>query len=257
MPGLQQGIGKRVEKRHITLGGREWLQQRRSLRSCSIAQLGFGIEQSYAALLRRQCIGARQQFQGVGWRARSARKLRGTQKRPGSQRVFPQLRGDFRHFHLPRELFRVQLRGALPAEQRVFPAPGFREHLRSLGVLLDGFFPAILLLQQKGVAGDAFRGLNRQRVAKETVVNRQRLGFVLGVDQQVEQVAVVDGSAVRLLQPRVKIAKRLRGLQVLRRAIQHGRPLQLFADVCGHQGFALGFLPWVSCKVRSPPQGAL
>jgi len=51
--------------------------------------------------------------------------------------------------------------------------------------------------------------LNRQRVAEETIVNRQRLGFVLGVDQQVKQVAVVDGGAVRLLQPRVKVAQRL------------------------------------------------
>jgi len=49
-----------------------WLRHRAELR-CALA---------------RQCIGARQQFQGVGRRARSARKLRGTQKRPGSQRVF-------------------------------------------------------------------------------------------------------------------------------------------------------------------------
>ena len=266
LPGLQQRIGEGVQICHVALGGREGFQQRGSLRGLSTPQFGFGVKQRHAPLVRCQGIGARQQLQRIRRRARSRRKLRGPQKCPGSQRIFPQLRGNLRHFHLSRQLLRVQLRGALPAEQRVFSASRFGKHLGGLGVLFDRFFPAILLLQQKGVARDAFGGLNRQGIAQEAVVNRQRLGFVLGIDQQVKQVPVVDGGAVGLLQPRVQVAQRLRGLQVLRGAIQHGeigldrvldavllqkflRPLQLFADVYGHQGFALGFLPWVYCKV--------
>src|SRR5258708_6408604 len=203
LPGLQQRIGKRIQERHVVFRRRKRLQQRGSLPSSTVLQLGLGIKQRHTALMRRQRICPRQQLQSLRRRAGSCGELRGTQKRARGQRILSQLRRNLRHLHLPGKLLWVQLRGAFPAEQRIFAAPRFREHLRRLGVLLDGLFPAILLLQQEGVARDAFGGLNRQRVPQEAVINRQRLGLVLGIDQQVEQVAVIYSGAIGLLHTRI------------------------------------------------------
>ena len=68
------------------------------------------------------------------------------------------LRG-LRQPQLPRGIFRIQLRDAFQAEQRVFFARFAVEKLRRLGVLLDGFVGVILFLLQKSVARDALRRL--------------------------------------------------------------------------------------------------
>src|SRR6266481_8278849 len=152
--------------------------------------------------------------------------------------------------NLPRQIFRIELRKPLPAEQRVFVAVGRREQLRRLAVLLDCFVRMILSLLQEGVPSDAFRRLPTAR-SQKPVVNGERLGFVLGFHEQVKKKPVVDCRPVRLIQPRVQVAQRLRGFLMLRHLVQHGeiRPdrfldtvlleealgaIQMFAYVCGH-----------------------
>src|SRR5208337_138522 len=110
---------------------------------------------------------------------------------------------------LTRQSVRIELRGAFPAKQRVLASARLAEEFRGFAVLLDGFFRMVLLLLQEGVTRNAFRRLRRGGMAQKTIVDGQRLGFVLGLDQQVKQVAIVNGRAVWLFHARIEIAQRL------------------------------------------------
>src|SRR5437879_4832042 len=56
----------------------------------------------------------------------------------------------------------------------------------------------------------------RAASAQKAVVDSQRFGLVLWIDQQIKQQAVVNSRPVRLVHPCVEIAERLRGFLVLR-----------------------------------------
>ncbi|HEV2213857.1 MAG TPA: hypothetical protein VGR64_01130 [Terracidiphilus sp.] len=123
---------------------------------------------------------------------------------------------------MPRKIVRFQLRNAFPAKKRILLSPSRGKQFRRFSVLLAGFFRPILLLLQECIARDAFRGLLLRRgMLQKAVVDGQRLGFVFGIHQQVKEHAVVHGSAIRLLAPRVQIPQRLRRFHVRRRFLEH------------------------------------
>src|SRR5208337_2539504 len=116
---------------------------------------------------------------------------------------------------------------------------------------LDGFFRPVLLLLQEGVTRDAFGRLRRGGMAQETIVDGQRLGFVLGLDEQVKQVAIINRRAFGLFHARIEVAQRLGCLCVQRRLVQNRqvrldgvlhavlfekllRAFQMLVDVGGH-----------------------
>ncbi len=73
----------------------------------------------------------------------------------------------------------------------------------------------ILSLLQEGISSDALRRLLPAAHPQKPVVDRQRLGLVLGIHEQVKKKPVVNRGAVRLIHPRVQIAERLRGFLML------------------------------------------
>src|SRR5437660_10381210 len=78
----------------------------------------------------------------------------------------------------------------------------------------------ILLLLQEGVSSDAL-GRLAPASAQKAVVDSQRFGLVLWIDQQIKQQAAVNSRPVRLVHPCVEIAERLRGFLVPRRLVEH------------------------------------
>src|ERR1700674_20503 len=123
--------------------------------------------------------------------------------------------------------------------------------LRGFRVLLDGFVGMILFLLQEGVSSDALGQLLVVTRPQKPVVDGERFGFVLGLDEQIEQQAVVNRRAVRLIHPCVEIAERLRGFLMLRHLVEHRQirldrildavlleealgAIQMLAYVCGH-----------------------
>ena len=175
----------------------------------------------------------------------------GPQKRACGQRSLAHAFGCFRKTKLPRKILRIELGDPLPAKQRVFLAARRREQLRGLGVLLDGFVGMILFLLQEGVSSDALGQLLVLTRLQEPLVDGQSFGLVLRLDEQIEQQAVVNRRAVRLIHACVEIAERLRGFLMLRHLVEHGEigldgvldavlleealgAIQMFAYVCGH-----------------------
>ncbi len=73
----------------------------------------------------------------------------------------------------------------------------------------------VLLLLQKCVSRNAFGGLRRLGILQKAIEDRQRLRFVLRFDQQVKQVAVIDGRPLWLILPRVEVAERLTCFRML------------------------------------------
>ena len=196
-------------------------------------------------------MSAAKQFECVGFRAACRGKLSRSQKSPCCQRIFSDLLGGFGQPELPAEIFRIELRDALAAKQRVFVTSQAREKFRGLAVLIDGFFRMILFLLQECVPRDAFRRLADGTASQKTIVDGQRLGFVARLDQQIEKKSVINRGAVLLVHPRVKISERLRRFLMLRRFIKHRQirldsvldavlfeeslgAVQMLADVCGH-----------------------
>src|SRR5439155_1621471 len=106
------------------------------------------------------------------------------------------------------------------AKQRVFLAARRREQLRGSGVLLDGFVGMILFLLQEGVSSDALGQLLVLTRLQEPLVDGERFGFILGLDEQIEQQAVVNRRTVRLIHPCVQIAERLSGFLMLRHLVE-------------------------------------
>src|SRR6266852_1502329 len=109
----------------------------------------------------------------------------------------------------------------------------------------------ILSLLQEGVSSDALGRLLPTAGPQKPVVNRESLGLVLGLHEQVKKKTVVNRRAVRLIHPRVEIAERLRGFLMLRHLVEHGEigldrvldavlleealgAIQMLAYVCGH-----------------------
>ena len=149
-------------------------------------------------------------------------KLPCPQKSACCQGILPDLLSRFGQPELPAQILWVELSDSLPAKQRVFMACRAREKFRGLAVLIDGFFGMILFLLQERIAGDAFRRLCGGTASKKTIVDGQRLGFIARINQQIEeQLPVVNGRALRLIHPRIKVAQRLRRFLMLRRLIQH------------------------------------
>src|SRR5208282_936439 len=98
-----------------------------------------------------------------------------------------------------------------------------REEFPSFVVLINGFFGVVLFLLQERITGDALRWLGGGTASQKTIVNGQRFRFVARLDQQIEEQAIVNGGALRLIHPRVKISEGLRRFLVLRRLIEHGQ----------------------------------
>ena len=121
----------------------------------------------------------------------------------------------FRQPQLPRRIFRIKLRDAFQAKQRVFIPRRSGKHFRCLGVLLDSFLGVILFLLQERVPRDAFRRLLHRAAAQEAVINRQRFILVARIDQHIEQHSVINRREIRLVRARIQIPQRLSGLLVL------------------------------------------
>jgi hypothetical protein len=71
----------------------------------------------------------------------------------------------------------------------------------------------ILPLLQKCVTRNTLRRLLCS-VLQKPVVNGQRFGFILGIDQQIKKHSVVNRSPLGLLTAGIEIAQRLRSLHV-------------------------------------------
>src|SRR5207249_308388 len=109
----------------------------------------------------------------------------------------------------------------------------------------------VLPLLQESVARHALGSLLSRDGTQKPVVDSQRFGLVLRIDQQIKQHAVVHRRAIGLVDARVQIAQRLCRFLVLRRFIQHGEirfdrvldaillkealgAIQMLVDVSGH-----------------------
>ncbi len=120
-----------------------------------------------------------------------------------------------------------------------------------MGVVLNGFVGVILSLQQKRVARDALRWLLAVTRAQKPVVDGHGLCLVFGLDEQIKKHPVIHCRALRLVLPRIEVAKRLRGFLMLRCFVQNREisldrildavlleealgAFQMLADVCGH-----------------------
>ncbi len=216
MAGLAKRVGKRVQKRDVAFVRRKRFQQGCRFGGFAISQFRLGIQQRHAALLRRQCVSTAQEHQSVLRSAAGRRDLPGTQKRSRSQRILAQLRCRLRHSQLPRHIVGIELRRAFPTEQRILSAPEVLEHLRGFGILFHRFVGMVLLLLQERVSRDAFRRLRGLRVLQKAVEDREGLRFILGFDQQVKQITVINRRALRLILPQVQIAQRLARFRMLR-----------------------------------------
>src|SRR5439155_1167291 len=152
---------------------------------------------------------------------------------------------------LPRQVVWLEPSDPLPTKQRVIVAPRRYEKLAGLVVLLDRFVRSILPLQQEGVARNALGGLLCRNGTKKPVVDGQRFAFILRIDQQIKQHAVIHGSAVGLVDARIEITQGLRRFLMLGCFPEHReirfdgildtillkealRAIQMLVDVCGH-----------------------
>jgi hypothetical protein len=144
-----------IEKRRVALGSREGLQQGRRANRVAGLQVGLRVKQRHAALLRSEPVRAAQHIQRVGRGAARGSKLPGAQKGARRESIFSLAFGGLGKPQLPVLVFRIQLRDALPAKERIFLASRRREKFRRFGVLLDRFVGMILSLLQEGVARDA------------------------------------------------------------------------------------------------------
>ena len=99
------------------------------------------------------------------------------------QRIARNFLRRFRQAQLPQRIFRIELRDALQAKQRIFFPRLLAEKLRRLAVLLNSLIGVILFLLQKGVARNALRRLLHRSAAQKAVVNRQRFIFVARIDR--------------------------------------------------------------------------
>src|SRR5260370_24809738 len=111
------------------------------------------------------------------------------QERPRGKRIFADASRRFRKPTLPRQIFRIELRKPLPAEQRVFVTVRRRKQLRRLAVLLNRFVRMILSLLQEGVSSDTFRRLPTAHTQKPGV-NGERLGVLLWFHEHVKTKSV-------------------------------------------------------------------
>ena len=127
-------------------------------------------------------------------------------KRTRRQRSLAQALGAFRQPDLAGEVVRFELRNALPAKQRVFVASGRNKKFSGLVVLFNRLVGAVLTLLEESIPRHSLGSLLRRNGAEEPVVDGQRLAFVLRIDQQIKQHAVIHGGAVRLINARVQIA---------------------------------------------------
>ena len=108
-----------------------------------------------------------------------------------------------------------------------------------------------MFLLQEGVSGNALGQLLADAHPQKPVVDGQSFAFVLGLDKEIKEKTVVNRRAIRLIDPRVEIAERLRGFLMLRHLIEHGEigldgvldavlleeafgAIQMLAYVCGH-----------------------
>ena len=174
-----------------------------------------------------------------------------TQERACRQRTLSQALRAFRQLYLSFQAVGLELCDSFPAEKRVLIASCGHEKLSRLVVLFDRFVGPVLSLLQESVARHALGSLLSRDGTQKPVVDSQRFGLVLRIDQQIKQHAVVHRRAIGLVDARVQIAQRLCRFLVLRRFVQHGEirfdrvldtillkealgAIQLLVDVCGH-----------------------
>src|SRR5207244_8333121 len=136
--------------------------------------------------------------------------LSGRQEGACRQRVLTDALAALAQLDHPREVVCLERSEPLPPKQGVILAPRHYEKLAGLVVLLDRFVRSILPLQQEGVARNALGGLLCRNGTKKPVVDGQRFAFILRIDQQIKQHAVIHGSAVGLVDARIEITQGLR-----------------------------------------------
>src|SRR5712671_7958143 len=142
-------------------------------------------------------------------RARGSCQLGGAKKGLRCHGILAQALGGLRDAKLTLQIFRIELRGAFKAKERVFLASCLGEQVRRLGILLHSFIVLVLLLLQKGVASNAL-GRLWSAAAQETVVNGQGFALVAGLNEHVEKQPIVDPGAIRLISTRIQVSERLR-----------------------------------------------
>ena len=243
------GIGR--EERRVALRGGKWLQNRDGANRVSALQIGLRVEQRHAALLRRQLLRAAQKIHRIGGRTLGRGQLSRAQERACRQRILSEALCALCQLDLPRQVVWLEPSDPLPTKQRVIVAPRRYEKLAGLVVLLDRFVRSILPLQQEGVARNALGGLLCRNGTKKPVVDGQRFAFILRIDQQIKQHAVIHGSAVGLVDARIEITQGLRRFLMLGCFPEHReirfdgildtillkealRAIQMLVDVCGH-----------------------
>ncbi len=116
----------------------------------------------------------REKFDGLVFISRG--ELSGAQISARGGRVIAEAFGQFGHGDVAIAIFRIELRDAHEARQRIFSLAAQFVCQCGGGELLDGLFGAILLLQQQGVARHAFGGLLVR--LQEASVQGQRLGLL-------------------------------------------------------------------------------
>ncbi len=117
--------------------------------------------------------------------------------------------GKFGNGNVPLAIFRIELRDAHEACQRLVSFAGQFKCKSCGSELLDRLFRAILLLEQQRVSRDALRRLLLR--LQKTTVQGQRLWLFPRGRKAVEQHSVIDGRAIWPILHRVEIAQRLNG----------------------------------------------
>src|SRR5439155_5131569 len=148
--------------------------------------------------------------------------------------------------------------------QGIFLPPSHRKKFGGLSILLASLLSAVLSLLQNRVARNALWRLLCSGVFQKPVIDSQRLGFVLGINQQIKKHSVVNSRPVGLLAAGVEVAQRLCSLHMRRRFLEHGEvrfdgvlnavllkellgTVQMLVDVCHSCGLPLWSLECSRC----------
>ncbi len=120
---------------------------------------------------------------------------------------------------MPVTIFRIELSDADKTRQGLVPFTAEFKCERRRRKLLDGFFGAVLLLQQKRVSRHAFGRLLVR--FQKTCIESESFGFLARGGKAVKKHAVIERRTLGLFHSRVEIAESLHGLQVVRSRGKH------------------------------------
>ncbi len=112
--------------------------------------------------------------------------------------------------HVARGVFRVEAGQSFAAGQGLILFLLLQEQFAGRGELFDGFRGAVVLLEQRAVAHQAFRGLGEG--AEKTGEDGHGLGRVSGFQEPIKLCGVILGGSRGLVQAGVEIGQRLQGL---------------------------------------------